>query len=133
MNPAELFVQELYQTFEGRVPFTAGFDANFKKVLPVVYEDQNEIPIGLVAAASTQDDPSIVQLYHVSSFKVGKGHGAQIMRYLCELADKHKASIYLQAEAQFTDKDTPVGPDLVSWYTQFGFAGVGIMLRKPNA
>lgn len=132
LSPADSFVRELYHTFEGRVPFCAGIDSSFSKVYPIVYEDKRRVPIGLIAAAPVKDNPLVVQLYHVSSFVVGKGHGKQILNYVCQLADKHKASIYLQAEVQFTSQKTPAGEELINWYRQFGFVGTGFMRREPN-
>lgn len=135
MTRAEKFVEELYSRFEGRVPFSAGYTLQFSKtVYPVVYENEKGIPIGLVAAAANnKTDTSEVQLFHVSVFKPGNGHGKEIMNYICDLADKHKAKIYLQVEIQFSDKETLIGQDLVNWYRQFGFVGNTFMNREPNA
>lgn len=131
MTRAEKFVEVLYSSFEGRVPFAAGY-VGFDKIYPFVYESRHGFPIGLVAAAATKVADA-VQLYHISSFKPGKGHGKEIMGYLCGLADEHGVKIYLHAEVQFSDKETPIGEDLVNWYRRFGFVGNGFMCREPKA
>ena len=109
MTKAEKFVDVLYSTFEGRVPFTAGYNRGFGKAInPLVYETVEGVPIGLIAAAANnEDDTSEVQLFHISAFKPGRGHGKEIMEYLCKLADELQVKIYLQPEIQFTDKKTP--------------------------
>lgn len=135
MTKAEEFVAELYSTFEGRVPFTSGYAKGFaRSIYPVVFENAEGKPIGLVAAAANNDeDTSEVQLFHVSAFKPGLGHGKEIMFFICKLADRHGVKLYLQAEIQFTDKKTPIGEDLINWYRQFGFEGGSFMNRRPNA
>lgn len=135
MTKAEEFVQALYSKFEGRVPFAAGYGRGFaNKIYPLVYENENGIPIGLLAvAANSEEDTSEVQLFHISSFKPVIGHGKEMMNYLCNLADALKVKIYLQAEVQFSDRDTLIGQDLIDWYQQFGFTGNCAMKRPPNA
>jgi GNAT superfamily N-acetyltransferase len=132
---AESFIAELYSSFEGRVPFAAGYTTGFlKKVYPLVYEDSDGTAIGLIAAAAnSEEDTSEVQLFHVSAFRPGNGHGKKIMEYLCKLADKHSVKIYLQAEIQFTERETPIGESLVNWYKKFGFVGNTFMRREPDA
>lgn len=135
MTKAEEFVQTLYSNFEGRVPLVAGYGHGFaSKIYPLVYENENGIPIGLLAvAASSIEDTSEVQLFHISTFKPGMGHGKKMMNYICNLADELKVKIYLQAEVQFSDRYTLIGQDLIDWYKQFGFIGNGSMKRNPNS
>ncbi|WP_040552371.1 hypothetical protein [Rheinheimera nanhaiensis] len=135
MTKAEEFVHALYSKFDGRVPFAAGYARGFaNKIYPLVYENENGIPISLLAvAANSEEDTSEVQLFLISSFKPGVRHGKEMMNYLCNLADALKVKIYLQAEVQFSDRDTLIGKDLVDWYKQFGFTGSCVMKRLPNA
>lgn len=134
MTTAEKFVDAIYSNFEGRVPFAAGYGRGFaNKVYPVVYENDNGVPLGLIAVAATNEaDTSEVQLFHVSAFKPGNGHGKEMMIYICNLADTYKVKIYLQAEVQFSDRQTLIGQELVNWYRLFGFVGGCTMHREPN-
>lgn len=134
MGPAEEFVKYLYSTHEGRAPFRVGFTSGFEgPVYPFLYENSKGKALGLVGVTATNEaDDSEVQLYHISSFRPGKGYGTEIMNYLCSEADRFGVKIYLQAEVQFSDKETPIGSNLVAWYRKFGFIGNGIMRREAK-
>lgn len=133
MNQAEKFVDTLYSTFEGRAPVRLGTRTDMSAVYPFVFEDENGIPLGLVSCtADNKENEKEVHLYHISSFKINRGHGTKIMNYLCNLADNFGVSIYLQAEVQFSGRDTPMNEDLEKWYKKFGFQGNCIMRRHIN-
>ena len=107
MTKASEYVKHMYSLFEGRAPLMVGMNKSFNKVYPFVYENNKSIPLGLVGiAANNESDPTEVQLYHISAFKIKKGHGSEIMKFICKNADEFGVSLYAQAEVQFSDKES---------------------------
>lgn len=99
----------------------------------IVYENNSQIPIGLIAmSVDNISDSAAVDVYHISAFKPGNGQGSEIMKFLCNSADEFKVRLCIQAEAQFNGRQTLAGADLISWYRKFGFNGSGIMYREPT-
>jgi predicted GNAT family N-acyltransferase len=99
-----------------------------------VYENNSQIPIGLIAmSVDDASDSAAVDVYHISAFKPGKGQGSEIMNYLCNAADEFEVRLCIQAEAQFSGRQTLSGADLVGWYRRFGFIGNSTMYREPGS
>lgn len=134
MTRATEYVNHMYSQYEGRAAVTVGVNSESEAIHPFVYENNRQVPIGLIAMSVDDiSDPIEVDVYHISAFKAGKGQGSEIMNFLCKAADEFAVRLCIQAEAQFSGKRTLAGADLISWYRKFGFIGSGIMYREPGA
>lgn len=133
MNPAQNFVATLYGRFLGRVPVKIGLTRGFGAVYPLVFEDEVGVPIGLIGCAwSEGQDPNLVQVYHISAFKPGRGEGTKVLNFLCAEADRHCVSLYVQATAQYVGDELPMDDNtLAAWYRKYGFRGLGALTRQP--
>jgi len=101
---------------------TVGVNNESVSIHPFVFEDMNKVPIGLIAlSAEGFANPSDVDIYHISAFNSGKGHGSQIMAFLCDSADEYGVRLYIHAEAQQNGNHTMTSPELVDWYHGYGF------------
>jgi len=134
MIQATAYVDHMYLQFEGRAAVTVGVNSGSESIYPFVYENNSQIPIGLIAmSVDNVSDSAAVDIYHISTFKPGNGQGSEIMKYLCNAADEFEVRLCVQAEAQFSGRQTLAGADLISWYRKFGFNGNGTMYREPKA
>lgn len=134
MTKATAYVDHMYSKFEGRAAVTVGVNSGSETIYPFVYENNRQIPIGLIAmSVDNISDSAEVDVYHISAFKPGIGQGSEIMNFLCNAADEFDVRLSIQAEAQFSGRRTLAGDDLNSWYRRFGFSGNGTMQREPNA
>ena len=134
MIKATAYVDHMYLQFEGRAAVTVGVNSDSDSIYPFVYENNSQIPIGLIAmSVDNVSDSAAVDIYHISTFKPGNGQGSEIMKYLCNAADEFEVRLCVQAEAQFSGRQTLAGADLISWYRKFGFNGNGTMYREPKA
>jgi hypothetical protein len=123
----------MYLQFEGRAAVTVGVNSGSESIHPFVYENNSQIPIGLIAmSVDDASDSAAVDVYHISAFKPGKGQGSEIMNYLCNAADEFEVRLCIQAEAQSSGRRTLAGTGLISWYRKFGFHGNGAMFREPK-
>ena len=87
MTKATEYVDHMYSLYEGRAAVTVGVSNESKTIHPFVYENENHIPIGLIAiCASDIATPTEVDIYHISAFIPGKGQGSEIMNFLCGAA-----------------------------------------------
>ena len=131
MSSAEEYVSFLYSKFTGSVPLAVGHGGQMKMIYPFVYESIDLGPIGLVGISAVENiDLNEAQLFHISSFWPRKGHGSEMMKYLCSLADEYSVNISLQAEVRFGRNKTLIGKELVLWYRKFGFVGKEFMKRQ---
>jgi hypothetical protein len=75
-----------------------------------------------------------VQIHRLWACKPGGGAGSNIMRTLCELADRHRVEMRLKV-VPIGRKPFPMSrQQLRDWYLVFGFAGAGwTLIRKPVA
>jgi hypothetical protein len=134
MTKAAEYVNYMYSQFEGRAAVTVGVNNSSESIHPFVYENDCQIPIGLIAmSVENISDSAAVDVYHISAFKPGNGQGSEIMNFLCETADEFEVRLCIQAEAQFSGRPTLAGAGLISWYRKFGFDGNGTMYREPKA
>jgi len=134
MTKATAYVDHMYSQFEGRAAVTVGVNSGSETICPFVYENNKQIPIGLIAmSVDNISDLAEVDVYHISAFKPGNGQGSEIMKFLCTTADEFDVRLCIQAEAQFSGRRTLAGVDLIGWYRKFGFSGNGTMYRQPNA
>ena len=133
MTKATEYVSHMYSQFEGRAAVTVGVNSSSETIHPFVYENNSQIPIGLIAmSVDNISDSCEVDVYHISTFKPGNGQGSVIMNYLCNAADEFQVRLCIQAEAQFSGRRTLTGADLINWYYKFGFYGNGTMYREPK-
>ena len=124
MTIATRYVDHLYSLYHGRAAVTVGVNNESVSIHPFVFEDINNVPIGLIAlSAEGFAHPSDVDIYHISTFNSGKGHGSQIMDFLCDSADEYGVRLCIQAEAQQNGNQTMTSPELVDWYHGYGFNG----------
>ena len=134
MTKAAAYVHHMYSQFEGRAAVTVGVNSDSESVHPFVYENNSQIPIGLIAMSIDHvSDLAAVDVYHISAFKPGNGQGSEIMNFLCNAADEFEVRLSIHAEAQFSGRRTMAGADLINWYRKFGFNGNGTMYREPRA
>ena len=123
----------MYSRFEGRAAVTVGVNSDLEIIYPFVYENNSQMPIGLIAmSVDSTSSMAEVDVYHISAFKPGKGQGSEILNYLCNAADEFEVCLSIQAQALFGGQGTLAGADLVNWYRKFGFKGNGAMYREPN-
>jgi hypothetical protein len=133
MTKAAAYVEHMYSQFEGRAAVTVGVNSGSESIHPFVYENISNIPVGLVAMSIDHVSGSaVVDVYHISAFKPGNGQGSEIMKFLCNAADEFEVRLCIQAEAQFSGRQTLAGAGLVNWYRKFGFNGNGAMYREPK-
>jgi hypothetical protein len=133
MTKAAEYVNYMYSKFEGRAAVTVGVNSSSEYIHPFVYENNSQIPIGLIAmSVDNSSDSASVDVYHISAFKPGNGQGSDIMNYLCNAADEFEVRLCIQAEAQSSGRRTLAGTGLISWYRKFGFHGNGAMFREPK-
>ncbi|WP_423179308.1 hypothetical protein [Stenotrophomonas sp. CASM110] len=137
MNPAETFCAQLYAVHSGRVPLFVGMQRPFRKVYPLVFQNHEGMPLGLVGCAWNEGmDPDLAQLYHISAFQPGSGAGSEIMSALCALADELQVRITTQPELIGVGVPGWAVPDdgeaaLRRWYTRFGFTRIaGVHLER---
>ncbi len=134
MTKATAYVDHMYSQFEGRAAVTVGVNSGSETIFPFVYENNRQVPIGLIAmSVDNISGAAEVDVYHISAFKPGNGQGSEIMNYLCNAADEYDVRLCIQADAQYSGRRTLTGADLISWYRRFGFSGNGSMQREPNA
>jgi len=134
MTRATEYVNHMYSLYEGRAAVTVGINNEFNSVHPFVYENDNKVPIGLIAlSAASISEPTEVDVYHISVFIPGKGQGTEIMSSLCNIADEFKVRLCVDARVQHNGNQTLTNVDLVNWYYKFGFTGDRMMCREVNA
>jgi len=134
MTRAAEYVDHMYSLHVGRAAVTEGVNSELNSVHPFVFENQNKVPIGLIAmSADGISSPLDVDIYHISIFITGKGQGSEIMKFLCSTADEYGVRLCMQAEVQFSGNQTMTKTELVDWYHKFGFTGSIILYRLPNA
>jgi GNAT superfamily N-acetyltransferase len=132
MTKATKYVNHMYSLYAGRAAMTVGVDSEYSSVHPFVFENKSRIPIGLIAlSADGVSNPADVDIYHISAFTPGKGDGSEILGFLCKAADEYGVRLCIQAEAQFNGKQTMTTPELIGWYSKFGFTGSRMMHREP--
>lgn len=133
MTKATEYVNHMYSLYEGRAAVTVGVNNEFETVHPFVFENRNNVPIGLIAmSAGNITEPADVDVYHISAFIPGKGQGSEIMHFLCKAADEFGVRLCMQAEVQFSGTQSMARVDLICWYRKYGFTGNDIMHREPN-
>lgn len=133
MNLAQRYVDHFYRTYTGRVPFKAGCAGGFSFLYPFVYENIDGVPIGLVCMAWEKgSNDNLVRVFHISSFKSGRGSGSEILTELCRVADEYEVNLTLQAEPQSNGLEVIGSSKLVSWYRKFGFIGSCVMYRDGS-
>ena len=137
MNPAETFCAQLYAVHSGLVPLFVGMQKPFRKVYPLVFQDHEGVPLGLLGCAWNEGmDPDLAQLYHISAFQPGSGAGSEIMSALCALADELQVRITTQPELIGVGVPGWAVPDdgeavLRRWYMRFGFTRIaGVHLER---
>ena len=133
MTKATDYVNHMYSRFDGRAAVTVGVNSISESIHPFVYENNSQIPIGLIAmSVDNASDSSAVDIYHISAFKPGNGQGSEILVFLCNAADDFEVRLCIQPEAQLSGRQTLAGAKLISWYRKFGFNGNGTMYREPK-
>ncbi len=133
MTKATDYVNHMYSRFDGRAAVTVGVNSISESIHPFVYENNSQMPIGLIAmSVDNASDSSVVDIYHISAFKPGNGQGSEILVFLCNAADDFEVRLCIQPEAQFSGRKTLAGAKLISWYRKFGFNGNGTMYREPK-
>ena len=134
MTKATEYVKHMYSKFEGRAAVTVGVNCDSETIYPFVYENNRQMPIGLIAMSVDDDisNSAEVDVYHISAFKPGNGHGSEIMNYLCNSADEFGVRLCIQATALISGRRALAGTDLINWYRKFGFKGDEIMYREPG-
>ena len=75
-----------------------------------------------------------VRIHRLWACKPGSGAGSNMMRTLCELADRYHVELRLKV-VPIGRKPFPMSrPQLRDWYQGFGFAGSGwTLIRRPVA
>jgi hypothetical protein len=132
MTKATEYVDYMYSLFEGRAAVTVGVNSDCEVIHPLVFENNNKMPIGLIAlSAASLSNPADVDVYHISAFTPGKGQGSEILNSLCRFADDFGVRLCIQAEAQHSGNQILENGDLIDWYHKFGFTGNRIMHREP--
>lgn len=133
MTKATEYVKYMYSQFEGRAAVTVGVNSDSETIYPFVYENNSQMPIGLIAmSVDNISNSADVDVYHISAFKPGNGQGSEIMNYICYSADEFGIRLCIQATALFSGRRALAGVDLINWYRKFGFKGDEIMYRDPN-
>jgi hypothetical protein len=134
MTSAMEYVNHMYSLYEGRAAVTVGVNNEYNSIHPFVFENENKVPIGLIAlSAASVTEPTEVDLYHISVFIPGKGQGTEIMSFLCNVADEFSVRLCVHAQVQFNGNQTLTNLDLVNWYHKFGFTGDRMMCREPKS
>ena len=134
MTRATRYVNHMYSLYDGRAAVTVGVNNDSDSIHPFVFEGVCNMPIGLIAlSADGVSNPADVDIYHLSAFMPGKGHGSQIIKFLCDSADEYGVRLCIQAEVQHNGNQTMTTPELIDWYLKFGFTGSRLMHREPVA
>lgn len=82
MTKATAYVDHMYSQFEGRAAVTVGVNSGAETIYPFVYENNRQIPIGLIAmSVDNISGPVEVDVYHISAFKPGDAQGSEIMDF----------------------------------------------------
>jgi GNAT superfamily N-acetyltransferase len=73
-----------------------------------------------------------IQIHRFWTRHQGKGHGRTMLRWLCDLADRHGVELQLKA-LPIGRKPYPLSRDqLCQWYQRYGFEGTRRkLIRKP--
>ena len=133
MTKAAEYVNHMYSLYQGRAAVTVGVDSESLSIHPLVFENNNDVPIGLIAmSADGIANPDDVDIYHISAFIPGNGQGSEIMAFLCRVADEYGVRLCIQADVQYNGKQTMTAMELVNWYHKFGFTGNRTMHREPS-
>ena len=134
MTRATRYVDHMYSLYDGRAAVTVGVNTDSDSIHPFVFEDACKVPIGLIAlSADGVSNPADVDIYHLSAFMPGKGHGSQIIKFLCDSADEYGVRLCIQAEVQHNGKQTMKTAELIDWYHKYGFTGDRLLRRVPVA
>ena len=132
MTRATQYVDHLYSLYDGRAAMTVGINNDSDSIHPFVFEDACKVPIGLIAlSADGVSNPADVDIYHISAFVSGKGHGSQIIKFLCDSADEYDVRLCIQAEVQHNGNQTMNTAELIDWYHRYGFTGDRLLRRVP--
>ena len=130
MTRATQYVDHLYSLYDGRAAVTVGINNDSDSIHPFVFENPCKVPIGLIAlSADGVSNPADVDIYHISAFVPGKGHGSQIIKFLCDSADEYDVSLCIQAEVQHNGNQTMNTAELIDWYHRYGFTGDKLLRR----
>ena len=132
MTRATQYVDHLYSLYDGRAAVTVGINNDSDSIHPFVFENPCKVPIGLIAlSADGVANPADVDIYHIIAFMPGKGHGSQIIKFLCDSADEYDVSLCIQAEVQHNGNQTMNSAELIDWYHRYGFTGDKLLRRVP--
>jgi len=95
-----------------------------------VFNEADELRRGYVQIDRFAD--GVASVHRIWANSPGHGVGSQLLRTLCELADRHRVQIALRA-VPFGAKPYPMTQaDLDAWYRRHGFEGGRKLIRQPR-
>jgi len=132
MCAAKKYVRYFYEKYQGRVAIGVGYSEDLSEIIPLVFQNENNEAIGIVAIDAIPEDKSIVYIYHLGSFISQCGNGSYILQELCDQADNFNVSLKVSPIVMPNGSSPLMATDhLVRWYKRFGFRGISGLLRIP--
>ncbi len=128
------YIDCFYAKYKGRVALAVGYNQKMEEIFPIVIEDDNKKPLGIVAMATSQNkETSAVHIFHLSAFKSERGNGSKILRILCQKADRLNVTLSLSPVPSPNGKSNQINSaQLLAWYQKFGFNGNSLLRRLPK-
>jgi len=129
---AKNYVRYFYDKYQGRVAIGVGYNDDLSEIFPLVFQNENNESIGIVAIDAIPNEKRIVYIYHLGAFKSQCGNGSYILQELCDQADNFNVSLKVSPIAMPNGKTPLMATDhLIGWYKKFGFKGSSGLLRNP--
>jgi len=126
------YVDFFYDKYQGRVSVGVGYNQNLSEVFPLVFQNPAGESIGIVALGVVSNGKTLVYIYHLGAFQSKRGDGSEILKELCDQADKFNICLGVGAVFMPNGKDTKMEPGrLVKWYESYGFEDDSGLLREP--
>jgi len=127
------FVDRFYKKYKGRVAIGVGFGPGMKEIFPFVMEDDDGKALGIIAMTTQAGEcKDSVHIYHLSVFKSQRGHGSEILKTLCHMADQLNVILSVSPIPSPNGETDQINTEqLVIWYRNFGFRGDSLLSRQP--
>lgn len=129
---AKSYVCRFYSKYKGRIAIGVGYSGDMVEVYPLVFQNEKNEFIGIIAMNAIQNEERNVYIYHIGVFKTKCGNGSLILKELCDQADKFNVSLKLSPIVMPNGKDPLMTANqLKAWYMKFGFQGNSGLVRNP--
>lgn len=133
ISSAERYVRYFYEKYFGRIAIGVGYTNKFEEIFPLVFQDNKDDSIGIIALDVVPDEEKMVYIYHLGAFKTNDGNGSVMLKELCDQADRFNVCLKVSPNVMPNGKEPSIETEqLVNWYKRYGFEGNFGLLRNPQ-